>query len=129
MIMFFSFSFNCRISKTNKVPSYWNIPIIKNTQVFIAHVGEQAKSEAIIIAGELHREGISAVVAFEGRSLKSQLKLANSSGSRFAIIIGDEEMGSGSVLLRDMDTARQYLIDRQNVSFTIRQQLNELSLR
>jgi histidyl-tRNA synthetase len=53
---------------------------------------------------ELRRSGLGADRAYDGRSLKAQLKLADRSGARVAIIVGPDELASGEVTLRDMRT-------------------------
>ena len=44
------------------------------------------------LVGELRRAGLAAVRAYDGRSLKSQLKQADRSGARYALIVGAEEL-------------------------------------
>jgi histidyl-tRNA synthetase len=44
---------------------------------------------------------------FEGRSLKSSMKLADRSRARFALIIGDNELLKGLFVLRDMQSGEQ----------------------
>jgi len=46
-------------------------------------------------------------VDLEGRKLKKSLAVANSLGSRFALIIGDDEITSGAYVLRDMASGEQ----------------------
>jgi histidyl-tRNA synthetase len=54
------------------------------------------------ISTELHRAGISAVRAYDNRSLKAQMRLADRSGARYAVIVGPKELESGTVTLRDL---------------------------
>jgi histidyl-tRNA synthetase len=51
---------------------------------------------------ELRRAGISADRGFDQRSMKSQMKSAGRSGAAFAIIVGEDEVASGVVTLRDL---------------------------
>jgi histidyl-tRNA synthetase len=51
---------------------------------------------------ELRSAGLGADRAYDSRSLKAQLKLADRSGARFAIIVGPDELAAGEVTLRDM---------------------------
>jgi histidyl-tRNA synthetase len=60
--------------------------------------GEQARD----LVDGLRRAGLSALRAYDGRSLKSQLKQADKSGARFAVIIGAEELSNGVVTLRPL---------------------------
>jgi histidyl-tRNA synthetase len=54
------------------------------------------------ITAELRRAGISAVRAYDDRSLKAQMKLADRSGARYAVIVGPNELEAGAVALRDL---------------------------
>jgi len=59
------------------------------------------------VASRLRRSGIGVIQALGDRSLKAQLRHANTLGARFAVIIGEEEIKAGTVILRDMTGARQ----------------------
>jgi len=50
-----------------------------------------------------------------GRSLKSQMKHANRLGARFAVIVGEEELARGQVVLRDLDHSEQWAIQLEEV--------------
>jgi len=83
------------------------IPLLPHPQVFIAYVGGAAKNEAIKLASTLRRAGIGVIEAIGSKSLKAQLRQANTLGARHTVIIGDQEVKSGTVILRDMTTAQQ----------------------
>ncbi len=75
--------------------------------VLIAALGEGAALAATRIAGDLRRRGIAATLAFGGRSLKAQLRQANRSGARFAVIAGARDLAEQRVTLRDLHTSEQ----------------------
>lgn len=83
------------------------VPPLPRPEVFIAHLGEAAREEAIKLAAGLRRAGTGVIIATGARSLKAQLRQANSAGTRYAVIIGEEEVKAGTVLLRDMAGAEQ----------------------
>jgi histidyl-tRNA synthetase len=58
---------------------------------------------------------IAAEMDLVGRSFKTQLKSANSSGARFACIIGPEEVKANNVSVKDLITGRQELISEDNI--------------
>jgi len=68
--------------------------------VFVVDVtgGEAARD----VTAELRRAGLGAVRAYDGRSLKAQLKAADRSGASVAVIVGPEELAAGTVTLRPM---------------------------
>ncbi len=76
-------------------------------QALIAFMGDRAREEAIKLAAQLRRAGISAVAAAGEKSLKAQLRQANALNVRYTLIIGEDEIKAGSVTLRDMSGARQ----------------------
>ncbi|MFC1991773.1 histidine--tRNA ligase [Chloroflexota bacterium] len=86
------------------------IPSVIKPQVFIAHIGDEAGDEAIKLASELRRAGIAVIAAIGGRSLKAQLRQANNLVVSHTVIIGDQEVKAGTVILRDMTTAHQETI-------------------
>jgi histidyl-tRNA synthetase len=51
--------------------------------------------------------GLRADRAYDARSMKSQMKSAGSSGARYALILGEQEVADGSVTLRDLRTGEQ----------------------
>ena len=75
--------------------------------VFIAGVGGEAVAEAIKLAASLRGNGTGVIHGSGGRSLKAQLRQAYSLGARHAVIIGEQEVASGTVILRNMATSEQ----------------------
>lgn len=84
-----------------------NVPLPPQPQVFIAYLGSEAKDEAIKLAADLRQAGIGVIEALGDKSLKSQLRQANSLGVRYTVIIGEQEVKTGTVILRDMVSAAQ----------------------
>ncbi len=84
-----------------------SIPALPKPQVFIAYVGDEARDEAIKLASTLRRAGIGVIEAVGSKSLKAQLRQANTLGAHYTVIIGEQEIKSGTVILRDMTTAQQ----------------------
>jgi histidyl-tRNA synthetase len=83
-------------------------------EVFVVDVtgGEQARD----LCSELRRAGISADRAFDDRSMKAQMKVADRSGAGFVIIVGDEEVANGVVAVRDLRGAGgQQPVERRDV--------------
>ena len=83
------------------------LPQTAPTKVYVACLGEEAREPALKLAARLRQAGIGVTLAMDDRSLKSQLRQANTLGLSQAIIIGEEEVRSGSVILRDMAKGEQ----------------------
>ncbi len=56
------------------------------------------------VTAALRRAGLRADRAFDGRSMKSQLKSADRSGARVALIVGPDELAAGTVSVRPLRT-------------------------
>ena len=83
------------------------IPPLPKPEVFLAHIGDKAGDEAVKLVARLRQAGIGVLLASSSRSLKAQLRQANSFDAHYAVIIGEQEVVAGTVILRDMTTARQ----------------------
>jgi histidyl-tRNA synthetase len=86
------------------------VPPLPSPRVFIAYLGDEAKEEAVRLASTLRQTGIGVIEALGDKSLKAQLRQANSLGAPYAVIIGEEELKAGTVILRDMTSAEQETI-------------------
>ena len=74
------------------------------SDLFIIPLGDAAKEMAMKIAGELRAVGKSVEIAFGDRALKGAMKSADKSGARYVIVLGDSEISSASVELKEMKT-------------------------
>jgi histidyl-tRNA synthetase len=84
-----------------------SLPVPSSFKVFVAYLGEEAKVEAIKLTAELRRAGIAAISSIGDRSLKAQLRQANALGAAYTLILGEDEVKSGTVVLRDMAKGEQ----------------------
>jgi len=79
----------------------------KSLDGYIIALGDDAKRKGMLLASSLRAKGIKTAYDFSGKSLKGQMKNADKAGSRFAVIIGENELKDGSVTIRDMETGEQ----------------------
>jgi len=100
-----------------------NIPNTPPPQVMIAHIGQQGKLAAITLASRLRRTGISVATATGSKSLKSQLRHANSLMVGHVIIIGTQEIKDESVILRDMQSGEQERLPLEEIDTALRARL------
>jgi len=99
------------------------IPPLPRPQVFITQVGDKARDEAVKLAARLRRAGIGVLQASVSKSLKAQLRQANNLGAHYAVIIGEQEMKTGTVILRDMTNAKQETLLLAEIEEKLRSQL------
>lgn len=72
--------------------------------LFIIPLGEAAKVQALTVASSLRLKGKTVEIAFGDRALKGAMKGADKSGATYVIVIGDSEVSSGTVELKEMKT-------------------------
>lgn len=79
------------------------LPEEEKPDLYIASMGEEATVLAAKLAASLREEGISVQYDVAGRSVKAQMKFANKLGVRNTVVIGDSEIESGKVTVKDMN--------------------------
>jgi histidyl-tRNA synthetase len=67
---------------------------------YLVHQGEAAGRFAWEVAERLRDAGLQVVFHCGGGSFKSQMKKADASGARFAVIVGDDEAAAGRASLK-----------------------------
>jgi histidyl-tRNA synthetase len=101
-----------------------DIPTLPKADAFIAYLGEEAKLEAIKIASGLRNAGFAIITATGDKSLKAQMRQANSLGSAYALILGEQEIINGNVILRDMKSGEQKTISLAEIAKMLKQGQN-----
>jgi len=76
-------------------------------RVFVAAAADGQRNAAFLTAAQLRKRGIAAETDYLDRNLANQLKQASKLGCSFALLIGEEEMASGLLTLRNMKTGDQ----------------------
>lgn len=93
-----------------------DVPENHKVRAVVVYMGEAAKLEAISLASSLRSGGIGALLAPAGRGLRAQLRYVNTMGVPYALILGEEEIGRGAVVLRDMAAGEQREVARDAVA-------------
>jgi histidyl-tRNA synthetase len=77
------------------------------TTVYVAAFGSMGSSAGVHLLDVLRTAGLSAQTDYRATTLKAHLRQADRSGCRFAVLLGDDEAKTGSVLVRNMDSKVQ----------------------
>lgn len=84
--------------------------------VFVVALGEMAQKEAFRITNTLRNAYVKAEMEGSGKSMKSQMKYANKINAKYVIIIGDNELAEGKVILKYMDTSEQETVSLAEIT-------------
>ncbi|MFB0516104.1 MAG: histidine--tRNA ligase [Candidatus Neomarinimicrobiota bacterium] len=79
----------------------------RQLDVYLVVLADEARMPAITCAQELRAAGYIAVLETLRRSAKAQLRAANRSGARTAVILGEEEVKKGTCTVKRLDTGEQ----------------------
>ena len=74
---------------------------------YVAAFGENGTKLGLILLDELRRIGVSSQCDYRATTLKAHLRQADRSKCRYAILLGDDEAGRGSVILRNLQSKAQ----------------------
>lgn len=83
------------------------IPKEPPVKIYIAPLGEKAVAAAQGIVYSLRREGISADTDHMGRGLRASMKYADKLGAEYTAVLGDNEIETGEVNVKNMTTGEQ----------------------
>ena len=76
------------------------------SDLFIIPLGDESKTSALTIAQQLRSAGLRVEISFGDRALKGSMKAADKSGAAFVIVLGDSEIASGTVEVKEMSTGK-----------------------
>jgi histidyl-tRNA synthetase len=93
------------------------------TDVFVVDLvgGDVARD----LTAALRRAGVSADRAFDNRSMKAQMKQADRSGARLALIVGEDEQADGVVTVRDLKGHGQEQVKADEIVDVVRERLTQ----
>ena len=89
------------------------------TDLFVVSLGETARKRSFIMIQELRNQGFVVEQSYGERGLKGAMKAADKSGARFSIVVGDAEITTGSVELKDMATGEAISVTLSALASTL----------
>jgi histidyl-tRNA synthetase len=92
--------------------------------VYVVHQGELASQLASKVAEQLRDDKKQVILHCGGGSFKSQMKKADSSGARVAVVIGDDEARADEVSVKPMQGGEQLRVRVQNLAATVNGLIN-----
>ena len=83
------------------------VPDEATPRYLVANVGDNARAAALELAVRLRRGGVGAILSSGSRGLRGQMRQANALNIPYALILGDDEIAKGEVVVRDMVASAQ----------------------
>jgi len=92
--------------------------------IYFAQLGAQARRRALYLIEEMRKQGIMFIHNLAKTSLKSQLEVAAKYNATHTVILGQKEIQDGTVIIRDMESGIQEIIDEKKLAKTLQKLLN-----
>ena len=92
----------------------------RSVDAYVVALGETAQAEGFKLLNSLRQQGLSAAMDFAGRSMKAQMKQANKLGAKYSVILGEDEIAEGVVMLRNMEDSSQAKVPMNQVAEKIK---------
>jgi histidyl-tRNA synthetase len=77
-------------------------PPVRAPAAYVLHMGEAAGKMALKVAEQLRDSRLDVILHCGSGSFKSQMKRADASGARYAVIIGDDEAAAGEISVKPL---------------------------
>ncbi len=100
------------------------LTLIDQPQLFITQLGEQAKVVGLKIMRELRDADIPFAESIDRDGMQPQLRMADRLKVQWTIIIGQKEVLDQTVILRNMESGMQEVIDRDKLVKELERRLN-----
>lgn len=101
------------------------IPKQREIDVFFCQLGDAARRKGLMIFEEFRKAGIPIAEAFGKGSLKAQLEMADKQKAKIALILGQKEVLDETIIVRDMESGGQEIVDAKKVVEIVKKQLKK----
>ena len=92
-------------------------------QVLVTQMDPAHLPHGLAIAHELRQAGLNTEVVMESSKLAKQFKYADRAGIRFVVVMGEDEIGKGTVTVKDLRRADQFEVARGELAKALRVEL------
>lgn len=86
-----------------------------NPDVYVAWLGENTIEQAMNITENLRKNNLKVHIDFSSKGMKAHMKKADRLSVRYCVIIGEDELNKGAVLIKDFLTREQKEIAFENI--------------
>ncbi|WP_314348053.1 histidine--tRNA ligase [Fusobacterium massiliense] len=86
-----------------------------NPDIYVAWLGENTIEQAMNITENLRKNNLKVHIDFSSKGMKAHMKKADRLSVRYCVIIGEDELNKGVVLIKDFLTREQKEIAFENI--------------
>lgn len=101
-----------------------NLPVEEScSDIYLAQLGDQPRQKALAMFEELRKAGFKISQGFLHTALKHQLEEAQKMNVRYTLILGQKELMDGTIIIRDMESGAQEVVDGKKIIHEIEKRL------
>ncbi|MFZ2681882.1 MAG: histidine--tRNA ligase [Patescibacteria group bacterium] len=97
--------------------------------VFFCQLGDAARRKGLKIFEKFRQADVDVAEAFAKGNLKGQLEIADKMKAQLAVILGQKEVLDGTIILRDMESGAQEIVDVTKVVGIVVKRLADLKIK
>ncbi|MEI4270896.1 histidine--tRNA ligase [Klenkia sp. LSe6-5] len=97
-----------------------DVAVASGIDVFVVHLGEEAKRFAVRLVGQLRAAGVAADTVYGGRGLKGAMKAADRSGAARVVVVGERDLAEGVAQVKTMATGEQVAVPLTELATSLR---------
>jgi histidyl-tRNA synthetase len=87
--------------------------------IFLVALGGSAKKYCLELLFKLRHAGIAAEMDLQGKKIGQALQLADQLHAKYSVVIGDEELNSGNIKLKEMKSRTETPLSLQELQATL----------
>jgi len=95
----------------------------RKADIFVAQIGDSARKSCLKLLNNLWSEDIRAEGCLEKDGISEQLKLANRSGAKYTLLIGQKEAFDETVIIKEMDSGTQEIYPQSQAMKEIKKRI------
>jgi len=81
--------------------------VIERPDIVFCIIGEEPARRGLLITRDLRSRGLWIEMNYENTSLKSQMRKANRMGARYVIVLGEDELSTNTVAVKEMESGKE----------------------
>lgn len=97
----------------------------RKVDVFFCQLGDAARRKGLAVYEKFREAGVSVAEAFGKSTLKAQLEIADKHKAAIAVILGQKEVLDGTIIIRDMESGAQEIVDVEKVVGIVAKRLQD----
>jgi histidyl-tRNA synthetase len=117
-----AFGFGCGLERViqTMINQMVSLPKPSSPTLFFVPLGDKARERCFLLTHNLRRNGIAAQVDLSGRKLNKMMQYANQIRAQYVAVVGDGELESGVIELKEMESGETFSIAIEHVNRIMR---------